>query len=217
MSKQTIYTYPGKHIDIDWDEKLCIHIGECGYSSGELFVSGRTPWCNPDLASLDEIDNIISRCPSGALSYRDKQGRRAESAPPENSISVSYNGPYFIHADLQIEGITDEMPGTQFRAALCRCGMSSNKPFCDNSHLSSFKDSGAVGNEGTGNTTATGPLKISCLKNGPLLVTGNCFIRSGSGRKAWHGKETALCRCGASRNKPFCDGSHNTTGFNTSE
>jgi CDGSH-type Zn-finger protein len=36
---------------------------------------------------------------------------------------------------------------------------------------------------------------------------------SGSGRKAWQGNKIALCRCGASMNKPFCDGAHVDAGF----
>ncbi|NQV87416.1 MAG: CDGSH iron-sulfur domain-containing protein, partial [Woeseiaceae bacterium] len=36
---------------------------------------------------------------------------------------------------------------------------------------------------------------------------------SASGREAWHGMKAAFCRCGASNNKPFCDGQHKKIGF----
>lgn len=42
--------YDGEKINVEWDGRLCIHIGECGYSEGELFVGGRDPWCKLDLA-----------------------------------------------------------------------------------------------------------------------------------------------------------------------
>ena len=54
---------------------------------------------------------------------------------------------------------------------------------------------------------------IKPLIDGPLLMQGNLTIRAGSGRVAWEGTKAALCRCGASKNKPFCDGSHKEAGF----
>lgn len=49
--------------------------------------------------------------------------------------------------------------------------------------------------------------------NGPLLLEGNLTIIAASGRAAWQGTKCALCRCGASKNKPFCDGAHKAAGF----
>ena len=102
------------------------------------------------------------------------------------------------------------------RAALCRCGLSSNKPYCDSSHAEGgFRDSGAVGRKGEGNEDKGGELNIKPAPNGPLLVRGNLEIRAASGRSAWYGQSAALCRCGASQNKPFCDGSHKAVGFSS--
>ena len=47
------------------------------------------------------------------------------------------------------------------------------------------------------------------------MVSGNVTLLAGSGRVAWHGNSVALCRCGASKNKPFCDGSHKAAAFKT--
>jgi len=106
------------------------------------------------------------------------------------------------------------MPGTRFRAALCRCGASKNKPFCDNSHINAgFVDSGAVGETGPGYSTESGELSIKPLTDGPLLLKGNLTIFASTGREAWKGEKAALCRCGESQNKPFCDGSHKAAGF----
>ena len=58
-----------------------------------------------------------------------------------------------------------------------------------------------------------GKLTIKLVKDGPLLLAGNVTLKAGSGRVAWEGESVALCRCGESKNKPFCDGSHQVAGF----
>lgn len=49
--------------------------------------------------------------------------------------------------------------------------------------------------------------------NGPLLLSGNVTLVTAAGRVAWQGSKCALCRCGHSKNKPFCDGAHKAAGF----
>ena len=209
--------FGGEKIDVDWDGGLCIHIGECGDSTGDLFIGGRDPWCLPDLVSVDDVIDIVKRCPSGALSFEsEKEDSILETAETENTVVVSYNGPYFVRGDLDIKVTTETelSPALKFRAALCRCGASKNKPFCDNSHESiGFKDYGAVGDKGQVPESNGGKLSITPVEDGPLILSGNILMQNGSGRVAWQGSKTALCRCGASKNKPFCDGSHVSAGF----
>lgn len=206
--------YDGKEINVEWDGRLCIHIGECGYSEGDLFVGGREPWCVPDLTSVDDVVDVVKRCPTGAITFESNDASVAETASSENAVTVSYHGPYFISGDLAIEGAADDMHGVKFRAALCRCGASKNKPFCDNSHEEiGFKDYGAVGQKGEALESTGGKLTITQVKDGPIMLNGNVVLRTSSGRLAWSGKKVALCRCGASKNKPFCDGSHKAAGF----
>jgi len=213
MSEKPIHDYSGSDIDVHWDERLCIHIGECGSAANSLFVGDRKPWCVPDEVSRAEVREVCERCPSGALSYTDKSGE-PEHAPTENTVSVVYNGPLYLTGELDIDDAAADMAGTRFRAALCRCGASGNKPFCDNSHLKSgFEDFGAVGETGPGLSVRGGPLKVKRIPNGPLMVEGNLSIRAASGRVAWEGEKAFMCRCGASKNKPFCDGSHKDAGF----
>lgn len=214
MSDDEIIKYPGKDLDVYWNGKLCIHIGECSRAKGELFINGRQPWCQPDLASNEEVKEVVLRCPTGALTYQHKDGAKSEQVALENTIHVAYNGPLYFKGDLDIEGVPDERSAVKFRAALCRCGQSKNKPFCDNSHEDTgFRDCGAVGETGDGLEATGGQLNITPRTDGPLLIKGNVTITTGSGRQAWQGNETALCRCGASQNKPFCDGQHRDAGF----
>lgn len=214
MAKEKAFDYPGERATVTWHGSLCIHIGECGHAKGDLFVAGRKPWCQPDLASDDEVEDVVLRCPTGALSVNYTDGSRPEAADAENTVHVAYNGPLFVRGDLDIDGAPETVPGLKFRAALCRCGKSDNKPFCDNSHdEAGFRDYGAVGDTGAADTDTGGPLKITPAKDGPLLISGNVRIINGSGRSAWRGNRAALCRCGESGNKPFCDGRHKQAGF----
>lgn len=214
MAKAKAFDYPGERATVTWHGRLCIHVGECGRATGDLFVAGRKPWCQPDTGSDEEVQDVVLRCPTGALSARFEDDSWQETADAANSVHVACNGPLFVRGDLRIEGAPDDVPGLSYRAALCRCGKSNNKPFCDNSHeAAGFRDYGAVGESGTGGGASGGPLKISPAKDGPLLLSGNLSIFTSAGRRAYSGSRAALCRCGASENKPFCDGKHKKVGF----
>ena len=210
-----IYEYEGAKADVQWDRRLCIHVGECGRAQGDLFVGGRKPWCQPDLAgSVDEVIEVLERCPTGALTIRRKDGGAVPGPDQENTVVVANNGPLYLKGELDVDGAADDMAGVKLRAALCRCGQSKNKPFCDNSHEDAgFRDRGSVGESGDGGDEKGGVLRVKRAKNGPLLLSGNFCIVAGSGRRAWCGTKAALCRCGQSQNKPFCDGAHKAAGF----
>jgi CDGSH-type Zn-finger protein len=59
------------------------------------------------------------------------------------------------------------------------------------------------------------PVKITVGNNGSLRVEGDMVVVDAEGKEFGLGGRTAIgfCRCGASENKPFCDGSHNRIGF----
>ena len=212
--RQSVFRYPGTDIDVTWDRRLCIHVGECTRAKGEVFVSGRDPWGEPDRASADEVAEIVGRCPTGALAHTRRDGGEPEAPPAGNTVVVAGYGPLYAHGDLRVEGSRDDMPGVRTRAALCRCGQSRTKPFCDNSHeAAGFGDRGAIAASGVEDDPASGPLSITPSENGPLLLEGEVTLVSGAGRRAARLSKTALCRCGQSGNKPFCDGSHKAAGF----
>ena len=63
-------------------------------------------------------------------------------------------------------------------------------------------------------------VKIVCRPNGPYLVEGDAIElidAAGNAVPTEPGKKYALCRCGASVNKPFCDGTHSKVGFQAAE
>ncbi|WP_298760769.1 (4Fe-4S)-binding protein [uncultured Psychroserpens sp.] len=55
--------------------------------------------------------------------------------------------------------------------------------------------------------------KVEVLEDGPLLVYGTLKVTHKDGSKETKNRTTAFCRCGASRNKPYCDGTHTNEGF----
>ncbi len=61
-------------------------------------------------------------------------------------------------------------------------------------------------------------VEIKAMENGPLLIAGKATITDASGEvRETEGTMVALCRCGQSANKPFCDGSHKQAAFEASE
>src|ERR1700742_266672 len=79
--------------------------------------------------SAEDLVHIAKMCPSGAITYSRLDGGAEEAAPDVNELRLRENGPYAVHADVELDG-----HGALFRATLCRCGASKNKPFCDGSH-----------------------------------------------------------------------------------
>lgn len=55
--------------------------------------------------------------------------------------------------------------------------------------------------------------EVNISPNGPLILKGDVTITHKDGKEETRAKVTAFCRCGASENKPFCDGSHHKVGF----
>jgi CDGSH-type Zn-finger protein/uncharacterized Fe-S cluster protein YjdI len=201
----------GKKVLLQFEGRLCIHSRNCVLSRPDVFVPNvQGEWIHPDNATPEELAALASTCPSGAIRYERLDGGPQEAAPRVNVARVRENGPIAVHAELEIEG-----HGPALRATLCRCGASKNKPFCDGSHV-------AIGFQATGEPAIAesaplaeraGPLTVRPKPNGPLLVTGNLEVCSGTGHTINRTTKTALCRCGASSNKPYCDGTHAKIGF----
>lgn len=200
----------GQRAVIRFEAGKCIHSRNCVLGRPDVFVpSVQGEWIFPDRATPEEIAELAHNCPSGAIQYELLQGG-GEVGPLVNTVHVRENGPLAFHAPLQIAG-----QPAGYRATLCRCGASKNKPYCDGSHtVAGFA---ATGEPATQESKAlalrNGSLALTPLSNGPLQVRGPLEIVSGTGRTINRVEETYLCRCGASKNKPYCDGSHKAIGF----
>lgn len=89
---------------------------------------------------------------------------------------------------------------------LCRCGGSQNSPFCDERHLDiEFLDTGAMQSISDWiPVNRPQNVTVTCVKNGPLKFRGYLRIYNKKGQECIT-MGGALCRCGKSSNKPFCD------------
>jgi uncharacterized Fe-S cluster protein YjdI len=125
--------YENDEIRVFWDATRCLHVGKCLQALPEVFDSLRRPWIEIDAAAPDAVAKTVLICPTGALRYESKGGLPAESPPTETEVEVRPNGPLYVRGAVRViqrgEVVTEE-----YRVALCRCGGSRNKPFCDNSH-----------------------------------------------------------------------------------
>jgi CDGSH-type Zn-finger protein/uncharacterized Fe-S cluster protein YjdI len=209
--------YSSDDITVQYSVKRCIHAAECVRRLPQVFDTTKRPWIQPANASAAEIANMIPDCPSGALRYQRRVGGSVEAVPEHNTVRLVENGPLYQRGDLEIRDSAGKVLSTDTRVALCRCGASKNKPYCDNSH----KDIGfTAGSVTTVNATfadseaqPAGQVVITSTPNGPLLLEGNVELLDSAGEVVFRGDKAALCRCGGSQNKPFCDGTHNTNGF----
>lgn len=207
----SIETVGGKQAVIHFEAKKCIHSRHCVLDRPDVFVPNVAgEWIHPDNATPDEVAEIAHNCPSGAINYERLDGGAGEQPPKVNVVRVRENGPLAFHAPLKLGEA-----GIGFRATLCRCGASKNKPYCDSSHVATgFTASGeARSAESQPLAARDGTLQVIPLPNGPLRVVGALEIASGTGRTILRTTETFLCRCGGSANKPYCDGSHAKLGF----
>lgn len=210
------HAYSGKKIIVTYDAKRCIHAKECIHGAPEVFNASAQPWVNPDNAEPAVTADVIHRCPSGALHYQTGDSKLAERPDPSNTITTTPHGPLYARGSLNLVSEAGEAILSDTRMALCRCGASKNKPFCDNSHFAvAFEDAGTAtpGENAAAEMATAGKLNIVPTANGPLHLQGQITVRNASGEVIFEGTETWLCRCGASSAKPFCDGSHERVGF----
>jgi len=206
-----IETVRGPQATIEFNASRCIHSRHCVLDRPDVFVPNvEGEWIHPERASGEEIAALAANCPSGAIRCTRHDGQPDEAPPLVNTLRVRENGPLALHAQLALPG------GEQaLRATLCRCGASANKPFCDGSHA-------AAGFSATGEpktkeskplAVRNGAVSVEPQLDGPLKLSGALELVSGTGRTINRVTEAYLCRCGASANKPYCDGSHKRIGF----
>ncbi len=132
--------YPGKEITVHDNRKICSHAAECVKNLSSVFKLGSRPWINPDASKMNDIIDVVRRCPSGALSYSIDGVEYRDPEEQRNPIvTVLKNGPYHITGGIELigEDIQFGEGASKEHYTLCRCGASENKPFCDGTHKSS--------------------------------------------------------------------------------
>ena len=126
--------YSTDKITVYWEPQLCIHTAACLNAEPEVFDAMRRPWIIADAADADRVAQAVMKCPTGALRFRRLDDGRQEEVPDETVVNPRTNGPLFVRGHLRFENSRSELIREATRAALCRCGSSANKPFCDGTH-----------------------------------------------------------------------------------
>lgn len=143
MGKDTL-KYTNGEVTVVWKPNVCIHSTLCWKGLIEVFNPREKPWIKMDGASTDKIIEQVRKCPSGALSYflnedgepvtQENHDKIVAESAKIMKVQVSPDGPYLINTKCLIvhrDGREEIKEGT---VALCRCGASGNKPYCDGNH-----------------------------------------------------------------------------------
>lgn len=135
MSEKIKKEYTNGEITIVWQPSKCLHSGICVKSLPNVYLPKSKPWINPENASAEAIKAQIKKCPSGALSYYMNGEETKEAESLETKAELLENGPlvaYGIQKFIDKEGNEEIISKT---TALCKCGDSANKPYCDGTHV----------------------------------------------------------------------------------
>jgi uncharacterized Fe-S cluster protein YjdI len=127
-------TYANDAIEVHWEPRFCIHVQKCVRDLPGVFKAGERPWVVLDGADANAVAATVEQCPTGALHYRRLDGGAQEPVPGETVVEPRPNGPLFVRGRLRIVGDDGAVIREDTRLALCRCGGSANKPFCDGTH-----------------------------------------------------------------------------------
>jgi uncharacterized Fe-S cluster protein YjdI len=126
--------YAGDAIEVHWEPRLCIHMRNCVRGLPQVFDAEARPWVRVDAADADAIAAAVETCPTGALHYKRLDGGPQEQPQEPPTVDPRPNGPLFVRGRVRIVDPEGEVVREDTRVALCRCGGSGNKPFCDGTH-----------------------------------------------------------------------------------
>ena len=136
MRDKIIKEYKNEEITVVWKPGQCAHSTNCWKSLLGVFDPRRKPWIDMQAADTDEIIKTVGNCPSHALSYYLNEGAKLKEEEKQKGLEIksAKNGPYLISGTFTIMDSENNIIKTDEKAALCRCGGSKNKPFCDGTH-----------------------------------------------------------------------------------
>lgn len=133
--------YEARQFEIQDNRGLCAHSGRCTDALPTAFRAGTEPFVAAAGGRADDILRAVQACPSGALgaTLADAEARELIDSDRAPAVEVSKDGPYRITGGvglLDADGAPVERPAGASREhySLCRCGQSTNKPFCSGAH-----------------------------------------------------------------------------------
>mgnify|MGYP001591635608 FL=1 len=133
--------YESDEITVAYDASRCIHAADCVKGLPRVFNPRERPWIRPRAAEAERIREVVLRCPTGALfiapeseEESQEEGAWSSDGSGDSTIQVSDTGPLFLRGSFVVLDHQGEEVVRDSRIALCRCGASKNKPFCDGTH-----------------------------------------------------------------------------------
>jgi uncharacterized Fe-S cluster protein YjdI/CDGSH-type Zn-finger protein len=127
-SDQRGRAYHGDGVTVFYNVRRCAHFAECVRGLPAVFDVNQRPWIQPVNGPAELVAEVVRRCPTGALHYELHSGAPEEPERPTR-VHPLPDGPVTLRGELAIE--TSEGELREVRAALCRCGLTGNQPFCD--------------------------------------------------------------------------------------
>ncbi|MEQ8705691.1 MAG: (4Fe-4S)-binding protein [Phaeodactylibacter sp.] len=140
QEKSIVKEYSNGEVTIVWKPNRCMHSRLCFNGLPEVFDPKARPWVNATGAPSERMVEQVKKCPSGALAfYYNNEEQQADDVLPKTAegapeAEVIPNGPLMVTGTLKLKDQNGNHTVQEKRTAFCRCGASSNKPFCDGSH-----------------------------------------------------------------------------------
>lgn len=141
-NKDLVKEYSNGEITVYWRADLCIHSANCLLKLPEVFNSKKKPWVNIHASGSREIMKTVDTCPSRALTYlkspkfvTSKPRATVKMKPKYARVHLLKNGPALITGNFIVRDAQKKKIQIDSEVvAICRCGASKHKPFCDGSH-----------------------------------------------------------------------------------
>lgn len=134
MEKDITKKYTNGEVTVVWKPSLCIHSALCFNGLPGVFNPRNRPWVTMEGGNTNDIVAQVNKCPSGALSYYRNSEMTNPAVDVETIVEVSANGPLLIYGNIKIKDAEGNETTKNKVTALCRCGQSANKPYCDGTH-----------------------------------------------------------------------------------
>jgi uncharacterized Fe-S cluster protein YjdI len=137
--------YTNGEITVYWKPKKCIHATICYTQLLEVFNPRKRPWINMNGSTTEKIIDIVNRCPTDALTFQwnrdinegENLGNTKYTEPIKDlpvEIQIMKDGPIVVTGKIKLTNEEGKEYKTYSITSFCRCGASSNMPFCDGTH-----------------------------------------------------------------------------------
>ena len=141
--KGSVKEYSNNEVSVFWEPRLCIHSANCLIGLPGVFNNAKRPWIDIIGASTPDIIKTVNTCPSRALTFLKNSRLKSQSwkkvskkTPKFARIHILKDGPILVTGNYIIRDSRKKKIRVKTEtAALCRCGASKIKPFCDGNHL----------------------------------------------------------------------------------